>query len=82
MEWNKIGAGSYVGPNVKLEKMQLYPNVTILDECTIGKNCTMVWNCGALSHWYNCIIHPNAVIGADGFGFRPCPERGLSKYLR
>jgi hypothetical protein len=19
----------------------------------------------------------NAVIGADGFGFRPCPERGL-----
>jgi UDP-3-O-[3-hydroxymyristoyl] glucosamine N-acyltransferase len=29
----------------------------------------------------DCIIHPNAVIGADGFGFRPCPERGL-KYLR
>jgi UDP-3-O-[3-hydroxymyristoyl] glucosamine N-acyltransferase len=26
-----------------------------------------------------CIIHPNATIGADGFGFRPDPERGLVK---
>ena len=25
------------------------------------------------------IIHPNATIGADGFGFRPDPERGLVK---
>jgi UDP-3-O-[3-hydroxymyristoyl] glucosamine N-acyltransferase len=25
---SRIGAGSYVGPNVKIEKMQLYPNVT------------------------------------------------------
>ena len=27
----------------------------------------------------NCILHPNSTIGADGFGFRPCPERGLVK---
>ena len=26
-----------------------------------------------------CIIHPNATIGADGFGFRPCEENGLVK---
>jgi UDP-3-O-[3-hydroxymyristoyl] glucosamine N-acyltransferase len=27
----------------------------------------------------DCIVHPNATIGADGFGFRPCSERGLVK---
>ena len=67
----KIGAHCYVGPNV-----------TILDECTIGKNTTL-WP-GAVvrerCHIGNdCIIHPNATIGADGFGFRPDPEKGLVK---
>jgi hypothetical protein len=44
----------------------------------------MVWDSGqrTLSHWYNCIIHPNAVIGADGFGFRPALKEVWSKYLR
>ncbi|NDA65318.1 MAG: hypothetical protein EBY09_01560, partial [Verrucomicrobia bacterium] len=57
-------------------------HVTILDECTIGKN-TIIWpgavvreRCHVGSH---CILHPNCTIGADGFGFRPCPERGLVK---
>lgn len=79
----RIGANCYVGPNVVLgENVILYPNVTILDESTIGNNTT-VWSgsvvrerCHIGSH---CILHPNATIGADGFGFRPCPERGLAK---
>ncbi|MCU4189235.1 UDP-3-O-(3-hydroxymyristoyl)glucosamine N-acyltransferase [Flavobacterium sp. HXWNR29] len=79
----KIGANCYVGPNVKIgENSILYPNVIILDECTIGKNTTL-WP-GAVvrerCHIGNdCIIHPNATIGADGFGFRPDPEKGLVK---
>jgi len=79
----KIGAGSYIGPEVKIgENVTIYPNVTILDECTIGKN-TVIWP-GAVvrERCYigsDCIIHPNASIGADGFGFRPCPEKGLVK---
>jgi len=79
----RIGAGSYIGPKVELgENVTIYPNVTILDECTIGKN-TIIWS-GAVvrerCHIGNdCILHPNATIGADGFGFRPCPERGLVK---
>ena len=79
----RIGAGSYIGPKVQLgENVTIYPNVTILDECTIGKN-TVIWS-GAVvrerCHMGNgCIIHPNATIGADGFGFRPDPERGLVK---
>jgi len=79
----KIGAGAYIGPNVIIgENVLIYPNVTILDECTIG-NQTTIWSgtvirerCHIGSH---CIIHPNATIGADGFGFRPDPERGLVK---
>jgi UDP-3-O-[3-hydroxymyristoyl] glucosamine N-acyltransferase len=79
----RIGAGCYIGPKVQLgENVTIYPNVTILDECTIGKN-TIIWS-GAVvrerCHMGNgCIIHPNATIGADGFGFRPDPERGLVK---
>lgn len=79
----KIGAGCYVGPHVTLgENTILYPNVTILDHSYLGKN-TVIWSgtvvrerCQIGDH---CIIHPNATIGADGFGFRPCPERGLAK---
>ena len=79
----KIGAGSYIGPNVKLgENVTVYPNVTILDESTIGNN-TVIWpgtvireRCHVGS---DCILHPNATIGADGFGFRPCSENGLVK---
>lgn len=79
----RIGANCYVGPNVVLgECVTLYPNVTILDESTIGKN-TVIWSGVVVRercHIGNyCILHPNCTIGADGFGFRPCPERGLAK---
>ncbi len=79
----KVGAGCYIGPNVSIGKNSvLYPNVTILDECTIGHNTT-IWSgtvirerCHVGNH---CILHPNCTIGADGFGFRPCIEKGLVK---
>ena len=79
----RIGAGSYIGPNVKLsENVTIYPNVTILDECSIGKN-TIIWPGTVIRERCHvgayCILHPNCTIGADGFGFRPCPEKGLVK---
>lgn len=79
----RIGANCYVGPNVILgENVTLYPNVTILDESTVGKN-TVVWSGAVVRERCHigayCILHPNCTIGADGFGFRPCPERGLVK---
>ena len=79
----RIGAGSYIGPKVQLgENVTIYPNVTILDECTIGKN-TVIWSGAVVRErchmGSDCIIHPNATIGADGFGFRPDPQRGLVK---
>lgn len=79
----RIGANCYIGPNVVLgENVTLYPNVTILDECTVGKN-TVIWSGAVMRERCHvgayCILHPNCTIGADGFGFRPCPERGLAK---
>jgi len=79
----RIGAGCYIGPKVVIgDNTTIYPNVTILDECTIGKN-TVIWSGTVIRercHIGNdCILHPNATIGADGFGFRPDPQRGLVK---
>lgn len=79
----KIGAGCYIGPKVQIgENVIIYPNVTILDESSVGNN-TILWSGVVVRERCQignfCIIHPNATIGADGFGFRPCPERGLVK---
>ena len=82
-EGTRIGAGCYIGPNVKIDaNTTIYPNVTILDESTVGKN-TVIWSGTVVRercHIGNdCIIHPNTTIGADGFGFHPCKEKGLVK---
>jgi len=79
----RIGAGSYIGPNVRLgENVTIYPNVTILDESSIGQN-TVIWSGTVIRERCHigayCILHPNCTIGADGFGFRPCPVKGLVK---
>jgi UDP-3-O-[3-hydroxymyristoyl] glucosamine N-acyltransferase len=79
----RIGAGAYIGPNVTLgENVTIYPNVTILDESSIGRN-TVIWSGAVIRERCHigayCILHPNCTIGADGFGFRPCPEKGLVK---
>ena len=80
---SRIGAGTYIGPKVSIaENVTIYPNVTILDECTIGKN-SIIWSGTVVRErchiGNNCILHPNVTIGADGFGFRPCPDRILAK---
>jgi len=80
----KIGAGCYIGRNVQLgNNVILYPNTTILDNTSIGNNTT-IWSGAVVRErciiGNYCIIHPNASIGADGFGFRPSPDgRGLIK---
>ncbi|OYU79648.1 MAG: UDP-3-O-(3-hydroxymyristoyl)glucosamine N-acyltransferase [Flavobacterium sp. BFFFF1] len=79
----RIGAGCYIGKNVSIgDYTTIYPNTTILDECTIG-NHTTIWSGTVIRErcqiGHHTIIHPNATIGADGFGFRPCAEKGLVK---
>ena len=63
-----ISAGCYIGHNTQLaEGVHLFPNVTLYKETHIGKNS---------------IIHSGAVIGADGFGFAPTPEKSYFKILQ
>ncbi len=79
----KIGAGCFIGKDVSIgDNTIIYPNVTILDASTVGKY-TILWSgcvvrerCHIGSH---TILHPNCTIGADGFGFTPCPKQGLIK---
>ncbi len=59
-----IGAGCYIGHDVKVGSDSiLYPNVTVMYRCIIGKYA---------------VIHSGVVIGSDGFGFIPTPK-GLVK---
>lgn len=79
----KIGAGAYIGPNTTIaDGVVIYPNVTILDGCTIGAN-SIIWPGAVIRERCHIgkgtILHPNVTIGADGFGFQKCPERGLAK---
>ena len=80
----KIGAGTYIGKDVVIgNNTILYPNVTIMDETKMGSN-NVIWP-GVVIRERSvigsfCIVHSNASIGADGFGFRPSPDgKGLIK---
>jgi UDP-3-O-[3-hydroxymyristoyl] glucosamine N-acyltransferase len=65
----EVGAAAYVGAGVFLGRgahigaaTRLMPGARVMAECRIGARCTM---------------HPNAVIGADGFGFAPFEGRWI-----
>ena len=51
----------YVGRNARIgDGTWLFPGVRVHYDCVVGKNCR---------------LHANAVIGADGFGFAPQPDK-------
>jgi len=59
-ERSSIGADTYVGPGT-----------VIGTDCVIGDNCRLVANVAIVrdvSIGARCVIHPGAVVGADGFG--------------
>lgn len=61
----KIYPQVFVGAKVKIgSNCLIYPGVKIYHECVIGDNC---------------IIHASSVIGSDGFGFAPLPDRSYKK---
>ncbi len=61
-----IGSGVHVGVGVEIGSgCTLHPNAVVMDRCRIGERV---------------VIHAGAVIGADGFGYRPDPAgRGVVK---
>jgi UDP-3-O-[3-hydroxymyristoyl] glucosamine N-acyltransferase len=60
-----IGAFCFVGAGASIgAQTQLAARVTVGDGCTIGQRC---------------ILHSGVVIGADGFGFAPRPDKSWEK---
>lgn len=78
-----VGALTYIGQEAEVgEKCQIHPQVYIGAGVKIGNNVTLypgvkiyhLCNIGD-----NCIIHSGTVIGSDGFGFAPLPDRSYKK---
>ncbi|MFJ7566025.1 UDP-3-O-(3-hydroxymyristoyl)glucosamine N-acyltransferase [Herminiimonas sp. NPDC097707] len=75
----KVAASASIGPHVTIEAGAIIEDACVIDAgCFIGRNARI----GAATHFYprvtflaGCsigqrgIVHPGAVIGADGFGF-------------
>ncbi len=88
-EQAKIGAGTEIGAFTVIEQgaqvgknCKIYPQVFIGRNVRIGDNTTLYpgvrihFDCEIGNH---CILHANAVVGADGFGFAPQPDRTWTK---
>ena len=55
-----VGANVYLGHNSRLgAETRVFPNAVIYHDVQVGENC---------------VIHSQAVLGADGFGFAPGPS--------
>ena len=72
------GAFSYVGKNCRIGKnVKLYPQAFVGDNVCIGDN-TVVYSGAKIMQnsviGQFCTVHPNAVIGSEGFGFAPQPD--------
>lgn len=67
-----IAAGSYVGAHVVLgENVYIGPGSVLLDGVEVGAGSRLVATvtlCAGTRLGRNCLIHPGAVIGGDGFG--------------
>jgi len=72
------GAFSYIGQNCTIgNNVKIYPQVYIGDNVHIGDNSIILSGVRILDNCQigrHCTIHPNAVIGSDGFGFAPQPD--------
>jgi len=70
-----VGAFAYLGDNVKIgNNVKIYPYSYVGDNVVIGDDSVLFPGCKVYSETQigkHCVIHGNAVIGADGFGFSP-----------
>jgi UDP-3-O-[3-hydroxymyristoyl] glucosamine N-acyltransferase len=72
-EGTSIGARSVIGAHVTIgDRVRIHPNVTIYEGCSIDDDCEIhsgVAIRATTAIGKRVIIHNNAVIGSDGFGF-------------
>ena len=74
-----IGACAVIGRNVEIKAgVHIYPNVTIYDDAIVGKDSAIHSGVAVREDTQigeRVIIHNNAVIGCDGFGYAKDEER-------
>lgn len=64
-EGAQVGAGCFVGRNAVIgERTRLAARVVVAHDCVLGRDC---------------LVHPGAVIGADGFGYAKDGERWVKQ---
>ena len=67
-----VGANAVIGPGCEIsEAVSIGPGCVLIADCKIGKGSRLHANvtiCDSVSIGERTIIHPGAVIGADGFG--------------
>ncbi len=72
------GAFAYIGKNCRIGRnVRIYPQAYIGDNIFIGDNTVIHSGAKILNNSVVgpfCTIHPNAVIGSEGFGFAPQPD--------
>lgn len=68
-----VGAQSVIGPHAKIgDRVRIHPNVSIYENVEIGDDCEVHSGVAIRANsviGQRVIIHNNAVIGSDGFGF-------------
>lgn len=80
-----VDAGAVIGAGVVLEEdVWIGANVYVGEDCSIGARTRI--NPGVVIYYgvsigCDCIVHANAVLGADGFGFAPS-DQGWIKILQ
>ncbi len=70
-----IGAFAVIGQRVRIGKgVRIFPHVYIGPDVTLGDNVTLYSGVRIYARTVigdRCAVHANAVIGSDGFGYRP-----------
>lgn len=78
-----VGAFSYIGDHSHIgDGVKIFPQVFIGENVTIGDETIIYSGARVLDHCVigrRCIIHANAVIGSDGFGFAPQKDAHYEK---
>jgi len=68
-----IGACSVIGAGCRIGKgTAIGPNCTVMEDCRLGDNCRLAAQVtlqGGARLGDGVVIHPGAVVGADGFGY-------------
>lgn len=78
-----IGAFAYIGAGASIaDNSKIYPHVYVGDHAHVGTNSTLF---SGVKIYHDCVvgndvvIHANAVIGSDGFGFAPQADGSYNK---